>query len=123
MLITRRRNPKFVDQRVFVMLWRAASLLCVIERRRGVVLGMGRTRRSDACCISWIGLLCIAGKMFFVLTTCVVVQLGDGRRTGSTVPVGVFGLSSGVVMIASGLVRFVLIALQPLSVRGWSLYF
>ncbi len=79
---------------------------------------------GEVMLVVYLGLGCcvLRGKCF-VLTTCVVVQLGDGRRTGSTVPVGVFGLSSGVVMIASGLVRFVLIALQPLSVRGWSLYF
>ncbi len=78
-----------------------------------------------ACCIFWTGLLCIAGKMFFVLTMFFFVQLGGGSISdfNRTTPIGVFGLSSGVVMIASGLVRFVLIALQLLSVRGWSLYF
>ena len=118
MLIFRRKNPTFVDQRLFVILWRAVSLLCVIERRRGVVLGKQRYGPSDACCISWIGLLCIAGKMFFVLTMCVIVQLGDGSTTGRNVPVGVVGSGSGVAMIATGAVRIVVIAEWLLSNHG-----
>jgi hypothetical protein len=54
--------------------------------------------------------MCIAGKMYFVLTTCVIVQLGDGSTTSRNVPVGVVGLGSGVAMIATGAVRIVVIA-------------
>ncbi len=39
------------------------------------------------------------------LTTCVVVQLGDGTRTKRSTPVAVAGLSSGVAMVALGYVR------------------
>jgi hypothetical protein len=52
----------------------------------------------------------LRGKYFCVLTTCVVVQLGDGSQTERNLPVGVFGLGSGVAMVALARVRFVLIA-------------
>ena len=34
------------------------------------------------------------------------VQIGDGTTTDRYTPVGVVGLSSGIVMVASGWVRF-----------------
>jgi hypothetical protein len=74
------------------------------------MLGLQRCWPSDACWISWTGLLCIARKKFFVLTTCVFVQLGDGSTTNRDTPVGVVGFGSGVATIAVGGVRFVVIA-------------
>ena len=50
--------------------------------------------------------------MFLLLTRCffVRVQVGDGSITDRNTPVSVFGLVSGVAMIALGEVRFVAIA-------------
>ncbi len=46
---------------VFVTLWFAASFLCTVERRRGVVLGKQFLRPSDAFCYVSGGLLRDAG--------------------------------------------------------------
>ena len=40
-----------------------------------------------------------------LLTTCLLVQLGDGSTTQRNTPVAVAGLSSGVAMVALGSVR------------------
>jgi hypothetical protein len=56
------------------------------------------------------GFFMLRGKYFFVLTTSVFVQLGDGSQAVRNLPVGVFGFGSGVAMVALARVRFVLIA-------------
>ena len=47
----------------------------------------------------------VAGKMYGGLTTCFLVQLGDGTQDIHGVPVAVFGLGSGVETLALGYVR------------------
>ena len=51
-----------------------------------------------------------------MLTTCLLVQLGDGSRTQRGTPVAVSGLSSGVAMVALGGVRLILTAAQLMLV-------
>ncbi len=48
------------------MLWRAVSLLCVIERRRVVVLGSKWKRPSDVCCMFLDGSVLYCGENIFV---------------------------------------------------------
>ncbi len=60
--------------------------------------------------------MCDAGKIIFVLTTCVFVKFCNGRTDDGMTPVGVVGFSSGILMIAPGGVRLVVISLRPLSV-------
>ncbi len=44
-------------------------------------------------------------RSMMLLTTCLLVQLGDGSTTQRGTPVAVAGLSSGVAMVALGAVR------------------
>ena len=96
----------------------AGSFLCGVERRRGVMLGIQHQRPSDAFWeIAGRGLLCVAGSgrkkggggtlhcaadLFFFFA-----QLGDGSNSNRLTPVAVFGLSSGVAMVALGHVRLI----------------
>ena len=51
-------------------------------------------------------LMCVAGGDVFLGDEMFFVQIGDGTTTNRYTPVGVVGLSSGIVMVASGWVRF-----------------
>ena len=50
----------------------------------------------------------VAGEMYVGLTTCFLVQLGDGTDISRSTPVAVVGLGSGVAMLALGEVSSVL---------------
>ena len=85
----------------------AASFLCGIHRRRSVVLGIQRRWPSDACvCFVFDDLMCVAEGDVFLGDEVSFVQIGDGTTTNRYTPVGVVGLSSGIVMVALGYVRF-----------------
>ena len=85
----------------------AALLLCGIYRRRSVVLGIQRLWPSDACVLFVFDeLMCVAEGDVFLGDELVFVQIGDGTTTRRYTPVGVVGLSSGIVMVALGYVRF-----------------
>ena len=92
---------------VFGMRLFAASFLCGIYRRRSVVLGMEQLWPSDACVFFvFDGLMCVAEGDVFLSDEVSFVQIGDGTTTQRNTPVGVVGLSSGIVMVALGWVRF-----------------
>ena len=57
------------------------------------------------------------GVMILLLTTCFFSQVGDGSWTHRRTPVGVSGLSSGIVVVATGQVRLFVIASLPLIMR------
>ncbi len=85
----------------------AASLLCGIHRRRSIVLGTERLWPSDARVLFVFDeLMCVAGGDVFLGDELVFVQIGDGTTTDRYTPVGVVGLSSGIVMVALSFVRF-----------------
>ena len=85
----------------------ADSFLCGICQRRSVVLGMERQWPSDACVLFVFDeLMCVAGGDVFLGDEVFFVQIGDGTTTQRNTPVGVVGLSSGIVMVALGHVRF-----------------
>jgi len=50
-------------------------------------------------------LMCVAGGDVFLGDELVFVQIGDGTTTNRYTPVGVVGMSSGIVMVALGSVR------------------
>ena len=89
----------------------AATFLCGVERRRGVVLGMERLWPSDAflsrCCLRFDLVLCCGAWRtgYAADIVCLVVQVGDGSTFDRYTPVAVVGLSSGVAMVALGYVR------------------
>jgi hypothetical protein len=92
---------------VFGMRLFAASFLCGIYRRRSVVLGIQRLWPSDArVCFVLDELMCVAGGDVFLGDEVFFVQIGDGTTTQRNTPTGVVGLSSGIVMVALGSVRF-----------------
>jgi hypothetical protein len=92
---------------VCVMRLFAASLLCGIHRRRSIVLGTERLWPSDARVLFVFDeLMCVAGGDVFLGDELVFVQIGDGTTTDRYTPVGVVGLSSGIVMVALSFVRF-----------------
>jgi hypothetical protein len=92
---------------VFGMRLFAASFLCGIYRRRSIVLGMERQWPSDACVFFvFDGLMRFAEGDVFLDDEMSFVQIGDGTTTQRYTPVGVVGLSSGIVMVALGSVRF-----------------
>ncbi len=86
----------------------AVSLLCGIHRRRSVVLGIQLLWPSDArICFVFDELMCVAEGDVFLGDEVSFVQIGDdGTTTQRNTPVGVVGLSSGIVMVALGFVRF-----------------
>ena len=94
---------------VFVMKLFAGSLLCGIFRRRSVVLGIQLFRPSDArVFFVFDELMCVAGGDVFLGDEVFFVQIGDGTTTNRYTPTGVVGLSSGIVMVALGSVRFLI---------------
>ncbi len=85
----------------------AVSFLCGIYRRRSVVLGIQRQWPSDArICFVFVELMCVAEGDVFLGDEVSFVQIGDGTTTQRNTPVGVVGMSSGIVMVALGWVRF-----------------
>ena len=54
----------------------------------------------------FVELMCVAGGDVFLGDEVSFVQIGDGTTTQRNTPVGVVGLSSGIVMVALGWVRF-----------------
>ena len=85
----------------------AVSFLCGIYRRRSVVLGIQRLWPSDACvCFVFDELMCVAEGDVFLGDEMFFVQIGDGTSTYRYTPVGVVGLSSGIVMVDLSDVRF-----------------
>ena len=98
-----------VETHVYVMRLFAALLLCGIQRRRSVVLGTERQWPSDACVFFVFDeLMCVAGGDVFLGDEVFFVQIGDGTTTNRYTPTGVVGLSSGIVMVALGSVRFLI---------------
>ena len=92
---------------MYVMRLYAGSFLCGIYRRRSVVLGIQRLWPSDArICFVSDELMCVAEGDVFLGDEVSFVQIGDGTTTQRNTPVGVVGLSSGIVMVALGEVRF-----------------
>ena len=84
----------------------ADLLLCGIYRRRSVVLGIQSLWPSDArICFVFDELMCVAEGDVFLGDEVSFVQIGDGTTTQRNTPVGVVGLSSGIVMVALGSVR------------------
>ncbi len=117
-----------MDEFVSVTLCFAESLLCAVDRRRGVLLGTEYRWPSDASCFVFEGVLlrdAEGGDMFFVADEvfCSRVQVGDGSTTQRNTPVSVSGLGSGVAMIALGGVRFVAIASGRYVVLEHSVFF
>ena len=96
-----------METHVYVMRLFAGTLLCGIYRRRSVVLGIQRLWPSDACVFFvFDGLMCVAEGDVFLSDEVSFVQIGDGTTTQRNTPTGVVGLSSGIVMVALGYVRF-----------------
>jgi hypothetical protein len=60
--------------------------------------------------------LCCGGEIYFMADLLFFLQLGDGSTTNRPTPVAVSGLSSGVAVIASGVVRLFVTAVQMLIV-------
>ncbi len=52
-----------------------------------------------------MGVLRLGWSRVVLLTTCLLVQLGDGSTTDRSTPVAVVGLSSGIAMVELGDVR------------------
>ena len=92
---------------VIVTFWFAVYFMCGVERRRSVVLGTEPRWPSDFFSFSalWRGLN-NAGELHICLMTCWFVQVGDGTTTQRNTPVGVVGLSSGILMVSLGQVCF-----------------
>ena len=85
----------------------AVAFLCGVKWRRSVVLGIQRLWPSDArICFVFDELMCVAEGDVFLGDEVSFVQIGDGTTTQRNTPVGVVGLSSGIVMVALGWVRF-----------------
>ena len=103
-----RDEGRSVETHVYVMRLFAGSFLCGIYRRRSVVLGMERQWPSDArICFVFDGLMRFAEGDVFLGDEVSFVQIGDdGTTTQRNTPVGVVGLSSGIVMVALSFVRF-----------------
>ena len=60
--------------------------------------------------LGWLRNLRWACSASVLVSRCVLLQLGDGSSVQRYTPVGVVGLSSGVISVSSGLVRYSLIA-------------
>ena len=57
-------------------------------------------------CFVFDGLMCVAEGDVFLGDEVFFVQIGDGTTTNRITPVGVVGMSSGIVMVVLGFVRF-----------------
>ncbi len=96
-------------------------------RCRAVAQCCAGERTVLAMCFLFFSLECfVAGHINYQrLTTCCLLQLGDGSTTNRNTPVGVSGLSSGVAMLFKNIVRsdvldLFVIASWPLLVLGWA---
>ena len=71
------------------------------------MLGTERLWPSDArICFVFDGRMCVAEGDVFLSDEVSFVQIGDGTTTQRYTPVGVVGLSSGIVIVALGWVRY-----------------
>ena len=68
---------------------------------------LGRPGEFD---LGWLRNLRWACSGSVSVSRCVLLQLGDGSESNKLNPVGVVGLSSGVISVSSGGVRLSLIA-------------
>jgi hypothetical protein len=98
----------FVHILVYVMSFFSVSFLCGIYHRRSVMLGTERRWPSDACVFVFVfeRLKCVADGDLFLCDEVFCLQIAGGTTTQRNTPVGVVGLSSGIVMVALGWVRF-----------------
>ena len=72
------------------------------------MLGTERLWPSDArICFVFDELMCVAEGDVFLGDEVSFVQIGDGTTTQRNTPVGVVGMSSGIVIVSLGYVRFV----------------
>ena len=60
--------------------------------------------------LGWLRNLRWACSASVLVSRCVLLQVGDGSGSNKRTPVGVVGLSSGVISVSSGGVRYSLIA-------------
>ncbi len=97
------------DERPCLTLSFAVSHLCCSGWRGGAVLGTKLLWPGDFV-LGWLRNLRWACSASVLASRCVLLQLGDGSGSSKRSPVGVVGLSSGVISVSSGGVRLSLIA-------------